>query len=168
MFLLNAETHVRRLIGIDHFSHVAEREQKQNEAQEAQRWKATTSGIGTTSSAFIEGGKNVVPQMARKMAQHDNQRTIDLSEKQKKDTFIAELKARGEDNYTKIQKGPNAGESATKVNELRLRNMLRDANGGSSIVMLKPTSAGNLWKTQKLVSRTATKFPLQEFHYIEV
>ena len=52
-----AEAHVRRSRGIDHSSHVAERQQKRSEAQEARGFKATTSGRGITSSALIEGGQ---------------------------------------------------------------------------------------------------------------
>ena len=101
-----------------------------------------------TRDTLIEGGKGVVPQMAREMAQHGNQRTIDLSKKQKKGTLIAELKARGKDNYKKNQRGPNIGEPAAEVNEPMLRNMLKDANDGNDIVVLKSTSAGSSWKAR--------------------
>ena len=60
----------------------------------------------------------------------------------------AELKARGKDNYKKNQRGPNIGEPAAEVNELMLRNMLKDANDGNDIVVLKSTSAGGSWKTR--------------------
>ena len=110
--------------------------------------KAEASDKVITRDTLIEGGKSVVPQMAREMAQHGNQRTIDLSKKQKKGTLIAELKARGKDNYKKIRRGSSAGEPATEVNELMLRNMLRDANDGNDIVVLKSTSAGSSWKAR--------------------
>ena len=110
--------------------------------------KAEASDKVITRDTLIEGGKSVVPQMAREMAQHGNQRTIDLSKKQKKGTLIAELKARGKDNCKKTQRGSNIGEPATEVNELMLRNMLKDANDGNDIVVLKSTSAGGSWKTR--------------------
>ena len=71
-----------------------------------------------------------------------------LSKKQKKGTLIAELKARGKDNYKKNQRGSNIGEPAAEVKELMLRNMLRDANDGNDIVVLKSTSAGSSWKAR--------------------
>ena len=110
--------------------------------------KAAANNKIITSSTLIEDGKGVVPQMAREMAQHGNQRTIDLSKKQKKNNLIAELKARGKDNYKKIRRGSSAGEPTTDVNELVLRNMLRDANDGNDIVVLKSTSAGSSWKAR--------------------
>ena len=117
-------------------------------AKKARGLKATANNKAITSSTLIEGGKGVVPQMAREMAQHGNQRTIDLSKKQKKNNLIAELKARGKDNYKKIRRGSSAGEPTTDVNELVLRNMLRDANDGNDIVVLKSTSAGSSWKAR--------------------
>ena len=148
VLLAKAEAHVRRALGTDHSSHVSERQQKRSGAQEARRLKAEASDKVITRDTLIEGGKGVVPQMAREMAQHGNQRTIDLSKKQKKGTLIAELKARGKDNYKKTQRGPNIGEPAAEVNEPMLRNMLKDANDGNDIVVLKSTSAGGSWKTR--------------------
>ena len=52
------------------------------------------------------------------------------------------------DNYKKTQRGPNIGEPAAEVNEPMLRNMLKDANDGNDIVVLKSTSAGGSWKTR--------------------
>ena len=157
VLLAKAEAHVRRSLGTDHSSHVRERQQKRSAAQKARLLKAAANNKVITSSTLIEDGKGVVPQMAREMAQHGNQRTIDLSKKQKKNNLIAELKARGKDNYKKIRRGSSAGEPTTDVNELVLRNMLRDANDGNDIVVLKSTSK---WPQPQFNNRAPNiKFP---------
>ena len=79
VLLAKAEAHVRRSLGTDHSSHVRERQQKRSAAQKARLLKAAANNKVITSSTLIEDGKGVVPQMSREMAQHGNQRTIDLS-----------------------------------------------------------------------------------------
>ena len=66
---------------------------------------------------------------------NDNKETLDLGSKNSKADLVAELKARGADTYAKVKSGPKKGNPTNAVTITMLTNILKDANGGGSIVV---------------------------------